>query len=257
MMRLPLLFVPLALGAATAFAAPTADVVASGLDDVRATVEKWVSTQQLIDSERQAWQQQREVLTSRIDLLESEIATFEAKLAEVGAKVGEAQEKSRAIDAEKRILAATAAELARDVTELEAGLQRVARRVPDTLQEKVGPLLQRIPQNPATTTVSVAERYQNVLGVLSELQQLNNEISVNTEIRPLGGGKLVQVTTVYLGLGQAYYASASGEAGIGRPGPDGWIWEPAAGASRQIAELLDIVQAKGSPRFVALPVEIR
>jgi septal ring factor EnvC (AmiA/AmiB activator) len=255
MKRLYLALVSLVLGAATA-GTPPEGTAAPGLGDVRATVEKWVATQQLIDSERQAWQQQREVLNSRIDLLDSEIATYEAKLAEAGAKVEEGRDKSRAIDAERRILVDTADQLARDVTELEAGLKRLARRVPDTLQEKVAPLLQRIPENPETTTVSVAERYQNVLGVLSELQRLNNEISVNTEIRPLGEGKLVQVTTVYLGLGQAYYAAASGEAGIGRPGPDGWIWEPAASASREIVELLDIVQSKGSPKFVALPVEI-
>jgi len=244
------------LGAATAAAVPPDGTPASGLGEVRVTVEKWVATQQLLDSERQAWQQQREVLESRIDLLDSEIATFEAKLSEAGAKVEEARGKSRAIDAERQILVATSQGLARDVTELEAGLLRLARRVPDTLQEKVAPLLQRIPANPETTTVAVAERFQNVLGVLSELQRLNNEISVNTEIRPLGDGKLVQVTTIYLGLGQAYYASASGEAGIGRPGPEGWIWEPAASASREIVELLDIVQSKGSPKFVALPVQI-
>jgi hypothetical protein len=251
-----LALVLLFLGSPAATAAPPEGVAPSGIDGVRSTVEKWVAAQQLLDSERQAWQQQREVLNSRIELLEGEIGTFETKLSETGAKVAEAREKDRAIDAERRILATTSQALARDVTELEAGLLRLARRVPDTLQEKVRPLLQRIPQNPETTTVSVAERYQNVLGVLSELQRLNSEISVNTEIRPLGEGKLVQVTTVYLGLGQAYYASASGEAGIGRPGPDGWVWEPAASASREIVELLDIVQSKGSPKFVALPVEI-
>jgi len=254
MKRLHLALISLLLGAATAAGTPPEG--AGGLGEVRATVDRWVATQQLLESERQAWQQQREVLNSRIELLDSEIATFQAKLSEAGVKVDESREKSRAIDAERKILVDTAAGLARDVTELEAGLKRVARRVPDTLQEKVAPLLQRIPENPETTTVSVAERFQNVLGVLSELQRLNNEISVNTEIRPLADGKLVQVTTVYLGLAQAYYASASGEAGIGRPGPEGWIWEPAASASREIVALLDIVQSKGSPKFVALPVEI-
>jgi hypothetical protein len=65
------------------------------------------------------------------------------------------------------------------------------------------------------------------------------------------------VKTVYVGLGQAFYVSASGEAGVGRPGPEGWQWRPANELARNIGTMIQILQNKAKPVFVSLPVEIR
>lgn len=223
--------------------------------DVRSSVEKWIAAQHLIDEERQAWRQEKEVLASRIDLLGSEIAAVEARLAEARERAAEARARDQGLEAERARLVETAAVLAGSVGDLEAEVRLVARRVPEAFQERIAPLLQRIPEGAAQ--ISVAERFQNVLGILNELQRINGEITVATEIRPLASGELVQVTTVYFGLGQAYYRSAGGETGVGRPGPEGWVWEADGRASREIAEMLDIVESKGSPKFVNLPVEVR
>jgi hypothetical protein len=223
--------------------------------DVRSSVEKWIAAQHLIDEERQAWRQEKEVLASRIDLLGSEIAAVEARLAEARERAAEARARDQGLEAERARLVETAAVLAGSVGDLEAEVRLLARRVPEAFQERIAPLLQRIPEGAAQ--ISVAERFQNVLGILNELQRINGEITVATEIRPLASGELVQVTTVYFGLGQAYYRSAGGETGVGRPGPEGWVWEADGRASREIAEMLDIVESKGSPKFVNLPVEVR
>ena len=55
-------------------------------------------------------------------------------------------------------------------------------RLPDPLQTKLQPVFQRIPEDPQTTRVSVAERFQNVLQILNEAAKAQNEITVNVEV---------------------------------------------------------------------------
>lgn len=142
------------------------------------------------------------------------------------------------------------------IEELESKVRRLYRRIPEPLKERIQPLYERMPTDAASTKISLAERFQNVLGILNEMTRLNGEITVASEIRALSDGKPSEVRTIYVGLGQAYFVSARGEAGIGRPGEDGWTWQPASQLAHEINQVLEILQNKSSPRFVPLPVTI-
>ncbi len=97
----------------------------------------------------------------------------------------------------------------------------------------------------------------NVLGILNEVNKANGEITVTFEVRELAGGKPSEVRVLYVGLAQAYYVSASGEAGIGRPSPAGWVWEPSKAVANDVLTALEIVQGKHTPAFVPLPVKFQ
>ena len=99
-------------------------------------------------------------------------------------------------------------------------------------------------------------RSQNILGILNELNKANSEITVSYEVRKMADGTTSEVQVIYLGLAQAYYLSPRGEAGVGRPGDDGWQWTPAPQAADAILRALEIVQGKQSPEFVPLPLTI-
>ena len=62
---------------------------------------------------------------------------------------------------------------------------------------------------------------------------------------------------IYVGLAQAYYVSAKGEAGIGRPSEDGWKWEPSKAIAADVLQAIEIIQGKHSPAFVPLPVKLQ
>jgi hypothetical protein len=76
-------------------------------------------------------------------------------------------------------------------------------------------------------------------------------------VHHLAGGKPAEVQAIYVGLAQAYYVSAGGEAGIGRPGPEGWTWEPSRAVAREVLTALEILQGKQTPAFVPLPVKLQ
>jgi hypothetical protein len=114
-----------------------------------------------------------------------------------------------------------------------------------------------MPTDPRATNVSLAERYQNVVGISNEVGKFNNDITMVTEVRTLSDGKPAEVRTVYVGLAQAYFVSPKGEAGIGRPSESGWSWTAARDIAPQIEQVVEVLQNKAKPHFVSLPVKVQ
>jgi hypothetical protein len=226
-------------------------------DSTRETLAKWVETQQLIAKEKRDWADGKEILTSRIDVIKGEIEAVKTKLADARRTAGETNAKKAGTIAESEALHEVGAGLATEAGELEAGLKALLPRLPEPLRDKVKLLFDRMPADAASTKVSLAERYQNVAGILNEINKFNNDITMVTEVRTLSDGKPSEVRTVYVGLAQAYYVSPKGEAGIGRPGAASWEWTAAPASAAQIAEAVEILQNKAKPRFIALPVKVQ
>jgi hypothetical protein len=140
---------------------------------------------------------------------------------------------------------------------LEERTKELLKRLPDPVCQRVKPLRQRLPEKSAETKLSVSERFQNVVGILNEVDKFNREITLTSEVRTLPDGPSVEVVAVYIGIGQAFYASADGTvAGIGTAQKDGWVWKPDNTAGPRIAEAIAILKNEKVAKFVQLPIEI-
>jgi hypothetical protein len=228
----------------------------SGLEEARSTVSKWIATQDLIFREKKEWREGKELLEARISALEQEVAAEEAKLAESRRIHGEMRQKHAESAATEGRLRQESDHLLQTVAGLEVEVRRLYKVMPPVVQERVEALYKRMPEDPTTTRVSLGERFQNVVGILNEMHKANGEISLVTELRNLSDGKPSEVQTIYVGLGQAYFLSARGEAGLGRPSAGGWEWRSANELAEGVSEVIEILQNKAKPRFVALPVTI-
>jgi hypothetical protein len=231
--------------------------LAPTLEATRLVLGKWIETQRILSKERDDWQQGKEILASRIELVRRELAGLDEKLAQAQGGVTETNAKRDELLAQDADLVAAVDQLTAAATRMEADVRREFARLPEPLRAKLAPLRERIPDDPATTRASAAERFQNVLGILNELNKANGEITVACEVRELAHGRPSEVRVAYVGLAQAYYVSASGEAGIGRPGADGWTWEPSNAVANDVLSALEMVQGKQTPAFVPLPVRLR
>jgi len=238
---------------------PTADAApkAPTLEETRLTLSKWIETQQIISKERNDWQQGKEILQGRIELVGKEVTQLKDRIAQSEAAVQESNRKRDELTKQNAQLKETGAQLAASITQMEARVRKLAKVAPEGVAKRLEPLLQRIPADPSATRVSVAERFQNVLGILNELNKANSEITIAYEIRQLADGTSSEVQVIYVGLAQAYYLSPRGEAGIGRPTDEGWTWKPAGDQADEIYTALEIIQGKHPPAFVALPVSIQ
>jgi len=227
------------------------------LAETRLTMDKWIETQQIISKEQKEWQQGREILLGRVELVKNEIATITEKIAQAQTSVADANKKRDALNAENDQLKAVGAQLTEAVTAMEVELRKLWKSLPEPVQARLEPLHQRIPDDPTATRVSVTERFQNVLGILNEINKANSEITVNYEVHQLADGRPAEVQAIYIGLAQTWYVSGSSETGIGRPTADGWQWEPSKAIAADALKALEILQGKQSPAFVPLPVQLK
>jgi hypothetical protein len=228
------------------------------IDNARATMEKWVETRRVISKEKQDWALGREMLSERVELVEREIASLREKIDQAKESISDADKKRVGLVDENEKLKSAAGMLGGIAAKLEARTAALIARLPDPIRDRIKPLTQSLPQDPNETKLSLAQRFQNVVGILNEVNKFNREITVTSEVRTLADGNAAEVAAIYVGLGQAYYAGASGAAaGVGRPSETGWTWEPANDAAGQIADAIAILKNEKVASFVLLPAKVQ
>lgn len=228
------------------------------LESTRTALAKWVETQEVISKERKDWQEGKELLEQRISLVQGQIDDVEQRIAAARKGLADADGSRRELGAESRSLDDGTAVLEGAIAELETKAGRLVAMLPGPIRSRVAPLSQRLPSGSARSGLTLGERYQNVIGILNEVNKFNADITVASEIRPLPDGTTAEVQALYIGLGQAYYVTANGNAaGIGRPSPEGWTWTPADDLAGRIREAIAILQNEKVPAYVPLPVTIQ
>jgi hypothetical protein len=224
----------------------------------RSTLERWVDTRRLISKEKRDWTLGREALQSRIDLVAGEIEGLQKRLADTRASLGDADTKRGELTREKERLQQASAGLGTTIARLEERTRALLARLPDPIRERVRPLSQRLPEDAATTKLPLSERFQNVVGILNEVDKFAREITVTSEVRTLADGTSAEVTALYVGLGQGYYVTANQRhAGIGTATESGWTWTSADDVAPAIARATRILANEEVAGFVRLPLEVR
>ncbi len=233
-----------------------AAVRAQDLEKSREMLSKWVETRKLISEEKQKWELEREMLGDRIELVRTERDSLSKKIHETQSLITDADRKREGLVKENDALKSASATLENRIASLERGVLDLLPTLPAPVQERIKPLSQRIPKT-QETDLTLSERYQNVVGIINELNKGANEISVVSEVRELPGGSSVEVQTIYLGYACAYYCSNKGDiAGTGRPAPGGWTWTPDNAIAQQVADAISIFKNEKVAEFVPLPVSI-
>ncbi len=229
------------------------------MEDAKANLEKWLETQRLVTKEEQDWRVGKELLQERIDLIKRECETLREKIAQTKKESAESAAKVAELKAKNETLKDGVKPLSEDIKQLELRTLAVLPWTPEPVRQRVAPLSQRIPANPAETKLSLSERYQNVIGTLNELNKAARELAVSGEVRKLADGRQIEATVFYIGLSQAYYVNEkSGVAGVGKLGPLGtWVWEERNDLVGPVAQALGIYRSEKPAAYVALPVSVK
>lgn len=231
------------------------------VDIARVSIEKWVETKRIISQEKRDWELGKEILNERIGLVDREIKSLEGKISDAEKSIAEADKKRIDLIDENEKLKKASASLDSVLVSLEDRTRQLLKRLPDPIRERVKPLSQRLPildaKDEKETKSTMAERFQNIVGILNEIDKFNREITVTSEVQTLADGSSVEVTAMYIGIGQGYYTSAKGDiAGVGTATADGWKWLPADEAAGQISDAIAILKNEKVASFIQLPVNI-
>ncbi|NUP94590.1 MAG: DUF3450 family protein [Planctomycetaceae bacterium] len=245
----------LALAAAAGAAAQQGP---EGLDEARGALERWVETRKVITQEERDWTLGKELLTDRIALVQREIDGLKGRIGEAQGSIQEADRKRDELVAQNEKLKEASGKLAALVASLEARTLALLARSPEPIAERVKPLSQRLPKAGETTKASLSERFQNVVGILNELNKFQREVTVTSEVRQLTDGTSAEVTVLYIGVSCAFYASADGRAaGLGNSTATGWEWQPANERAADILKAIAVFRNESVAEFVQLPLRVQ
>lgn len=217
--------------------------------ELRETISKIVDVQTLESEERLGWEERKAEMAALLDLHRRELALLDEELEKVGQSAPGHVGSTEALKEEIESLKAarrTASEAA-------------ARTIPRTLslaKRFPAPLQKDCETELATLTAwktgdDPRPALQAELSVLAKADQFNRRLTRTAEIR---GDR--EVETLYLGLAAAYYAGKGGNAGMGKPGPDGWTWTEQSGIAPQLEEIFATLDKKRPPSMVTLPLQI-
>ncbi|MDP4611837.1 MAG: DUF3450 domain-containing protein [Opitutales bacterium] len=229
----------------------------ANLQDTRDVLGRWVETKQIISEENANWRVEESILKDTKNLLSSELERLNKALEDMEATATAADEERSQLADQKEKLTAASAVVESNIGSLETQIKTIVKTLPQPLVEKLKPLIRRLPDDPNKTELSLGERVQNIVGILSQADKFNTTITLSNESREMETGKVVQVTTLYWGLAMAYFVDNSGSyAGLGTPSAEGWVWKEVSGAGAQIKQLLDIYEGTEEIQFVEVPASI-
>lgn len=229
---------------------------AQQLDETKEALSKWVETRKLISEEKQKWELEREILGDRIDLVRNERDTLKTKINETQGLITEADKKREDLVEEKDALKNASATLVNRIFTLEREVLNLLPTLPEPVQERIRPLSQRIPKT-AETDLSLSERYQNVIGIINELNKGAGEITVVSEVKKLSDGSTAEVQTMYIGYAAGYSCNNNGDvAFVGMPTAEGWKWEQDNSIAQTVADSISILKNEKVAAFMPLPVSV-
>lgn len=228
-----------------------------GLGNTRDVLDKWVETKQIISEESSNWRTEKSILGDTLVLLKNELERLDSALEDLESSATAADEERAALTGEKDSLNTASETITSKLGALETALKQIVTKLPEPLVSKIKPLVRRLPENPMETNLSLGERVQNIVGILSQTDKFNTTVTMTSESREIDGGKVIEVRTLYWGLAMAYYVDQSGTyAGIGFPGAEGWEWPKVEGAGPEIKKLLDVYEGSEEIQFVTVPAKI-
>ncbi|MBI1387198.1 MAG: DUF3450 family protein [bacterium] len=259
--RSPIASGSLALLCAVCFIATgaiSADKTTADIEATRTALEKWVENQRIISKEKRDLALSKEMLNERIGLIQREIDSLREKIGDAKKSIEETDKKKGELIEQNDKLKQASSSLESTLVSLEDRTKDLLKRLPAPIRERVKPLSQRLPDGSEEKKASIAERFQNVVGILNEVDKFNLDITVNSEVRDVEDGGSVEVTALYIGVSQGYYVSANGKyAGVGASSDDGWAWKPSNDAAPAIADAIAILKNEKVASFVQLPIEIK
>ncbi|HUG11018.1 MAG TPA: DUF3450 family protein [Opitutaceae bacterium] len=233
----------------------------SNFDLARATLENWVETRQLISKETADWEVERQALTDSVELLTKEIATLDENIEKAEGDTTAADTEREKLLADNEALKGAAATVGGLVGAIEQRVLKILAALPEDLKgrENIQLLERRIPKNAQATRLSLSERMQTIVVLLTEVEKFNSSLNIAVETRKVPSGEMAQVTTFYLGLAQGFYVDATRQfAGVLTPGPDGWVATDRNDLAPLVGDVLDLYnKQKQPPQFVKIPVEIK
>ncbi len=242
----------LLLGLALPLVAPGAT---DPIEEVGKTASEWVKTRAETVRLEKDWEQDRVLLESTLNALRERVDRLKEKRDHLLAATADERTEQASLNAKLTDAKQTLASTEQRLLALAEKVQALRPKLPPRLAEA----LEMSYRSLAGKELSPGERMQLVMTVLNRCAQFNMDITHGEEVLALPGEPTARsVEVIYWGLSHGYALDrAGGKAWLGSPGPEGWRWEPLAGAAPAIADLLAVRRDEADPRLIPVPAKLK
>lgn len=229
------------------------------LEETRDVLEQWVETRQILSEEKSDWKTEKAILNDTVSLLSNELERLEAAIAELEESTTAADAERTELTEKRDQLNAGSEAVIGNIGAIETQLKAIIAELPEPLTDTIQPLIRRLPNDPEKTKLSLGERVQNVVGILSQADKFNKSIKLTSDVQELDNGKRVQVNTLYWGTAIAYFVDDSGTyGGFGVPSESGWEWTEVEGAGPALVDLFAVNDGSADTiEFIQVPASIK
>ena len=224
------------------------------VENVERVAADWVKARIETTRIETEWGTQRQLLESTVNGLSERAQTLEIKRDYLQAKTAKDREELANLAAMDKTSVASLQGVEGRVQAMSTRLLQLRPSLPPRLSTA----LEMSYRSLAAPSLTVSERMQLNVTVLTRCAQFNRAITSEKEVVDVGGGgspELLEV--VYWGLSHGYALNrTAGLAWLGFPGPQGWKWEPHPDAAGAVAKLIAIHDDKADPDFVTVPARV-
>ncbi|MFC7338334.1 DUF3450 family protein [Haloferula chungangensis] len=244
-MRTWILWLAAALPVWAAEAEPDAQVV-----ELRETISKIVDVKSQASEEKIDWETRKAEMSELLSLHRHELELLSEELEKAGTSAGGYDEKKREAEAELETLKAARRVASEAVVRNKDRMLALSKLFPQPLANETE--VERTALEEWEPGDEARDGMQAILGMVTKAEQFNRRVTRSKEERD---GRQVEV--LYLGLSRAYYADRRGNAGVGEPAKDAWVWVSKPDISGEVVKAFDELDKKRPPEVVKLPVQIK
>lgn len=220
-------------------------------------VRKWIEARKLISREKADWAEDKVMINESIRVFKSQSESVSTDIEKAEESTARTQTEYDKLKTENEDIISANDKLTELVKDYEKRMVSLVKRLPSTLQERISSLTNKLPEDSEKSKAPITNRMQVVVAILGELEKFQNAITVVNELRKVSSGEELEVQTLYLGLGQAYFVDQSATyAGVGIPGESGWEWKDQPGLGKIIRNVIEQYEESATASFSLLPVEI-
>lgn len=230
---------------------------ASPLDETVNILEQWVETERQISETASEWEANKASMENLLEIYKREIATLEEIIEDAEEDVSAAEIRRTQLTEEDRAVKDIEAKVLKALVDAEKNVKTLQAVLPPPLKEELTPVFNSLPENPEDSKLSIGQRVQPIVAILTQIQKFNQVVTVIEGFREFEAGRTVQTEMIYFGLGTAFYVDQANEhAGIGVLGAEGWSWQDNDDLIPVIRNFIEIYRGTQQASYVEVPISV-
>ncbi|MDQ8186339.1 DUF3450 family protein [Pelagicoccus sp. SDUM812002] len=226
------------------------------LVELKQTTDRWVELRTRLAEEKTTWNSEKEVLKTSIQTLNANVSSIDESLQFYDNSIEELRNELNTAKQDEAKRQATTDQIAQQVETYEDRIQSMSTRLPDPLKDKIKPLLSKIPKDPENTLTPLANRMQNVVAIMTTIDEFNQSLTLSRSVRALDSEQSIEVRALYWGLSYGIATNTSGnKAWLIKPDKDTWQWIDYNDNAAAVNEIFLVYDKKADPEIVTIPFQ--